>query len=84
MLLIENLHNTLQTKIDQLTAQVTEQLRNQNLSEAAHQQIHCEVGELRSLDSEVEPLKSAGAGSGKHAFITNMRVTLDLKEIGRT
>ena len=57
MLLIENLHSAMQAKLDQISAQVTEQLRNQNLSEAAHQQVHKEVAELRSLATEVESLK---------------------------
>ena len=67
MLLIENLHAFMQTKLDQITAQVTEQLRNQNLSEAAHQQVHKEVAELRCLASEIESLKSSsGARPDKH------------------
>ena len=67
MLLIENLHNAMQVKLDQISAQVTEQLRNQNLSEAAHQQVHKELADLRSLAVDVESLKSSsGPRVDKH------------------
>ena len=65
MLLVENLHSALQGKIEQLQAQLTEQLRNQNLSEAAHQQVHKEVSDLRGLAVVVENLKTSGGARPK-------------------
>ena len=59
VLLIENLQNAMNGRIDQLAAQLTEQLRNQNLTEAAHQQVHREVAELRGMAADVETLKTA-------------------------
>ena len=64
MLLIENLHQAMQTKLDQITSQMTEQLRNQNLTEAAHQQVHREVVELRTVAAEFKT--SSGARPDKH------------------
>ena len=42
--------------VDQMQAQLTQHMTNQNLAEAAHQQLHAEVVELRQLKAEVERL----------------------------
>ena len=69
MLLVENLHSALQGKIEQLQAQIIEHLRNQNLTETAHQQVHKEVAELRGMAAtlgarpEKHPDKNLAPGS---------------------
>ena len=48
----------LEERLDQLQAQLIQQITNQNLAEAAHQQVHAEIAELRKLAAEVERMKS--------------------------
>ena len=48
----------LEERLDQLQAQLIQQITNQNLAEAAHQQVHSEIAELRKLAAEVERMKS--------------------------
>ena len=49
--------------VDEMQAQMTQHMTNQNLAEAAHQQLHAEVVELRQLRTEVERLQSRGPGT---------------------
>ena len=52
-------------RLDQMQAQLLQQLGNANLAEASHQAIHKEVVELRKLTTEVDKLKT-----GTHGFPT--------------
>ena len=52
-------------RLDQMQAQLLQQLGNANLAEASHQAIHKEVIELRKLATEIDKLKT-----GAHGFPT--------------
>ena len=66
ILLIENLINALQGKVDQVAGQLSEQIANQGKTEASHQQVHKKVAELRNLSAEVESLKDSLKASKAH------------------
>ena len=53
----------LRAAAERTAAQLTEQITNQNLSEASHQQLHAEVLELRRLVGDLKPVQ----GSSKYA-----------------
>ena len=53
----------LRASAERMAAQLTEQITNQNLSEASHQQLHTEVLEMRRLIADLKP----GQGSSKYS-----------------
>ena len=53
-------------RLDSVTQLMQQQLINQNLAEAGHQQIHTEVAELRKMALDIERLKARSSGPGQH------------------
>ena len=55
-------------RLDQMQAQLLQQLGNANLAEASHQAIHKEVIELRKLTTEIDKLKTGTYGPANRNY----------------